>query len=778
MKVSYISRSYSNNRGMQKSKHMSYMSQPAVQTNQPVSAPSFYGKRVNDRYIAEEYYKDFSKLIDTEIDIDKKNIAKNYGFDAKSFFNDLNSQNEAVISNFILSRNGTPESPFSMALVSGKIHIARTLLDVVEETDNTTKFKFLIPDKNRMNGPLIMSVNYDNTLATTHKLLEIVKTLKPEQQAEFYYMQPKNTFGVNTDIVEELRETGYPQVAQEFEAQRAQFELDNPIVAGKYQNVLKNSNKKNDKAQLSEEETKEKTKSNFKVYSQVKTRFSDVGGMFNVKKQIQEELLNILNNPKVKNADKPGGIILYGPPGTGKTLLATAIAGEAGVPLISTNGSSFNEIYVGAGAKNVRDLYAQARKLARASESKTAIVFIDEADAVAGKRGGSSNREGDATLNALLGELDGVQSKEESDIKVITIFATNRRDLFDNAFRKGRIDMEFKIDDPRFSEKARREILEINAKEKPFENNTEKKKLLDELAKSSAGMSGAELADVIKRSYRKTLYKDRQLPYITAKDIQEAKLEAIVGIKNDSEKSDYELQKTRAHEAGHAINQIVLNHVFKDEEQKSKQPMQALDFIVNESRGDAAGLTMMKPTDNNRITVESLLNRLAVNYGGYSVEESLFDCHTDGVASDLKNCTNLILQATTEWGLGSKTKYIGCDTNGITFEMFMPDIKNDIIRYSNTGMEISNMITEFSKPFIQDYINKLTSGPLANADIITGERFEKMFENWVAKNNKQQEFEKLSSDIKQKMKDFKAEMQVASKPNPPQDAATANQVIK
>lgn len=756
MKVSYISRNYSANVGIQKSQ---YMQQPFVYSK----SPSFSRKRIDDRYIAEEFYRDFLKLVDSEIDIKNPNVAKDFGLDSKSFFERLNGENETVISNFLLSRNGTDQSPFNIALVNEKLNIANNLLELVEDCeDEATKFKFLVPDRNRMNGPLIMSVNYDKTLLTTKKILSIVKSLKPEQQADFYYMKPKNSFGINTDIVDELRDTGYTQIAQELEAQRVQFEIENPIIAEKYKRAAKNTNKNNKKLQFPEEETKEEKKSNFKIYSHVKTRFSDVGGMFNVKKQIREELLNILSNPKVKNADKPGGIILYGPPGTGKTLLATAIAGEAGVPLISTNGSSFNEIYVGAGAKNVREIYAQARKLAHASANKTAIVFIDEADAVAGRRGASSNREGDATLNALLGELDGVQSKEESDIKVITIFATNRRDLFDNAFRKGRIDLEFKIDDPRFSEKARREILEINAKEKPFKNEAEKKKLLDDLAKSSAGMSGAELADVIKRSYRKTLYKDRKIPHITQKDITEAKLEAIVGIKNDSESSDYELRKTRAHEAGHAINQIVLNHVFKDEAQKSKQPMQTLDFIVNESRGDAAGLTMMKPTENNRITVESLLSRLAVNYGGYSVEEKLFDCHTDGVSGDLKNSTDLIMLATTEWGLGSKTKYIGCDTNGITFELFKPDIKNDIIRYSNTGMEISDMITEFAKPFTQEYIDKLTTGPLANADIITGERFEKMFTDWIQKNNKQEEFKQLNQDIRQKMKNFKDEMKTAS----------------
>lgn len=753
MKVSYTSCNINN-----RSYYAYKMSSPIA----PQKNVNFGGKRINDKYIAEEFYRDFVKMIDRNLTEEKEIKPTSYNSDATSFFNDLNSQNDTVISNFVLSRNGTDESPFNMALINEKPELAKKVLELVEDIDDTTKFKFLVPDKNRMNGPLITSVNYDKSLNTTHSLLELVKTLKPEQQADFYYMTPKNTFGINVDMVEELRETGYLQTAQELAANRAQFELDNPILAEKYKKAIvkdKNKTNKND----FQDPTKEEKKSNFKVYTNVKTRFSDVGGMFNVKKQIQEELLNILNNPKVKNADKPGGIILFGPPGTGKTLLATAIAGEAGVPFISANGSSFNEIYVGAGAKNVRDLYAQARQLAKSSESKTAIVFIDEADAVAGRRGGSSNREGDNTLNALLGELDGVQTKEENDIKVITIFATNRRDLFDSAFRKGRIDMEFKIDDPRFSEKARREILEINAKDKPFKNQDEKKKLLDDLAKTSAGMSGAELADVIKRSYRKTLYKDRKVTYITKKDITDAKLEAIIGIKNDSEKTDYELKKTRAHEAGHAINQIVLNHVFKDEAQKSKQPIQTLDFIVNESRGDAAGLTMMKPTENHRMTIESLLSHLAVNYGGYSIEEKLFDCHTDGVSGDLKNSTELILQATTEWGLGSKTKYIGCDPSGVTFELFKPDIKNDIIRYSNTGMEIADMITEFTKPFIEEYVDKLTSGPLANADIITGEKFENMFNDWLMKNKKQEEFKELNQKIQDKMKNFKEEMNSSQK---------------
>lgn len=746
MKVNFI-----NYATYQKPRNNRYISSPIS------PAVSFKQKNSGDKYIAEEYYRYYTNLIDKRLDNNTKNRAESFNLDYQNFFNDLNNQSESVINNFILSRNGTDDAPFNLAVISQNNNLANKVLELVEDADNETKWKFLVPDKNRLNGPLLTALGNDSSEDTGKRIVNIIKTLPPEKQAEFYYRQAKNMFGTNTDILSEIKDIGYTKTALELSANISQFELDYPKFSTQHKKDVEKSQKTN---RPQTEELKEEKKSNFKVYTHVKTRFSDVGGMFTVKKQIQEELLNILNNPRVKNADKPSGIILYGPPGTGKTLLATAIAGEANVPFISANGSSFNEIYVGAGAKNVRELYSQARTLAKASPVKTAIVFIDEADAVAAKRGGSSSRENDNTLNALLSELDGVQSKEESDIKVITIFATNRKDLFDSAFRKGRIDMEFKIDDPRFSEKARREILEINAKDKPFKSDREKSRILDELAKTSAGMSGAELADVIKRAYRKTLYKDRQVLYITEKDITDAKLEAIIGAKNDGEKTDYELKMTRAHEAGHAINQIIMNRVFKDETQKAKMPMQTLDFIVNESRGNAAGLTMMKPTENHRITIESLLAHLIVNYGGYSVEEKLFDCHTDGVSSDLQNSTDLILQSVTQWGLGSKTRFIGCDPSGVTFELFKPDIKNDIIRYSNTGMTISEMITSFTEPFILEYVDRITSNPVEKANIITGEKFEKMFDEWLEKNNKKNEFEDLSKNIQAQISMFKTSMKM------------------
>ncbi len=504
-------------------------------------------------------------------------------------------------------------------------------------------------------------------------------------------------------------------------------------------------------------EKNEENSNNFKIYTDVKTRFSDVGGMFNVKKQIKNELLAILNNPKVKNVDKPSGIILYGPPGTGKSLLATAIAGEAGVPFIATEGSSFAEKYVGVGPKNVRDLYAEARYQAENHQSKTAIVFIDEVDAVGGKRGESSNSERDNTLNALLCEMDGVKSKENTDIKIITILATNRKDMLDSAFRKGRVDLEFKIDDPRFSEKARLEILTIHAKDKPFKNEETKNKMLRDLARTTSGFSGAELADVIKRAYRKTLYLGRNVEYITQDDINNAKLESMVGIKTDSETSEYERKTMIAHEAGHAVNLVVMDKIFENEQTLSKRPVRVLDLIVNEPRGGAAGMTVHKPSKINdgRFTIESLICSLVVTYGGYSTEETLFGCHTDGVQGDLEHNTQRIYEAVTKFGLGSKTKYISVQPNGLIFELYKNDIKKDIETYSNASMEISKMISMFTQSFLKEYTNNYLN---STEKIISGETFIKLFEDWLGKGDNCMRFNELNSKIKEKISNVRKEL--------------------
>ena len=734
-----------------------YQNQPTQMTAN-MTKPTF-GSDFDDKRTANEFYKQFAKITTIDTDETIEDLKKK----SKEFFDAIEKQPDKVKNKFLLMRNGDQESTFNLSLYSNDISSALNIIKMFKKADEDIRFQLLVPKVRTMGSPFFTAVDYDSTLQIAQELRKMVKTLTPEHQGEFYYHKLSNLFGSNTDVIEELRDSGCNLFAQELLADKNKYAKKYPELAKKYEKKYNKADKpegnfENIRPKEEEKPTPEKI-SNFRVYENVKTTFDDVGGLFNVKKQIKEELLNILNNPKVKIADKPSGIILYGPPGTGKTLLATAIAGEAKVPLISANGSSFNEIYVGAGAKHVRELYALARNLAAKNENKTAIIFIDEADAVAAKRESANNTESNHTLNALLGEMDGVQTKEENEIKVITILATNRRDLFDEAFRKGRIDFEFKIDDPRFSEKARREILEINAKDKPFKDEETKKKLLDDLAKTSSGLSGAELADIIKKAYRKTLYLGRKIEYITPKDINEAKLESLIGIKNDSEKSDFEQRSVIAHEAGHAINQIIMNNVFANEYHKSKLPIQKVDFIVNESRGDAAGLTLMKPSDNSRLTVESLLSTLVVNYGGYSIEEEMFDGHTDGVSGDLESSTNLILKSVTKWGLGSKTKYIGCTPNGYSYELFKPDIKNDIVEYSNKAMMISSDISKFVKPFIEEYVNTFFDAEKENkASIITGEKFEEMFNEWLKKNGNQRDYQALCEEIRENITLFKTKI--------------------
>lgn len=739
-----------------------YMYKGINKNNNTVTIPNksnmiSFGTAADDKKAAKIFFNRFSKIVVLENETNGKELKKQVDI----FFKELNEQSPNVQKQFLQIKNGEQESAFAQSLYTNSIESTKEILKLYKKADEKTRADFLMPPKNNMGSPFFAAVDYDDTLEIAKELRKLVKTLSPENQGRFYYYQLDSVFGIQNTVIEELRDSGNNEFIKLLDSDKRKFDKAYPELAAKYEKIYPTEiNKiplKTFKDEADKKQEEKKTQSNFRIYENVKTKFSDVGGMFNVKKQIQNELLNILNNPKVKNNDKPSGIILYGPPGTGKTLLATAIAGEAKVPFISTAGSGFNEIYVGAGAKHVRELYNTARETARNHPSKTSIVFIDEADAVAGKRdGGSSSKENNHTLNALLAEMDGVQSKEEDDIKVITILATNRKDMFDEAFRKGRIDLEFKIDDPRFSEKARKEILELKAKNKPFKDDTTRDKLLTELAKSSTGMSGAELDDVIKRAYRKTLYSDRKTPHITEKDINEAKLEALIGIKNDCEQSVFEQKSVLAHEAGHAINQIIMNRVYANELDKSKMPRQKLDFIVNESRGDAAGLTMMKPSeDNHRLTIESLMSSLIVNYGGYSVEEEMFDGHTDGVSSDLDTNTRLILNSVTKWGLGSKTKFISCSPDGISFELFKPDIKQDIIDYSNKAMAISSDISKFTKPFIEEYVETFFNSETDKTNIITGKKFEKLFDEWLKRNGNKKQYNELCTNIKDDITLFK-----------------------
>ena len=499
--------------------------------------------------------------------------------------------------------------------------------------------------------------------------------------------------------------------------------------------------------------------SNYSVIRNPQIKFSDIGGMFNVKKQIKEEFLDIMKNKNIKNSQKPNGILLYGPPGCGKTLLAKAIAGEAGVPFVSTAGSSFVEIYVGTGAKRVRELYNTARREAKSHPSKTAIVFIDEVDSAASQRknsdGGSS--EDMKTVDALLHEMDGTKNKGESDVKIITIVATNNKDMLDGAFtRSGRIDIKCFIDDPRYSEKARLEILKIHAKSLPFRNDEEKEALIAALAKSSAGMSGADMAEVIKKAYRLSLREGRE-NIITQEDINEAKMRVQAGIKTDVESSEYEKRQTIAREAGHAVNSMILEKIFEGEEYKHKMPSKVLDFISNSARGGNLGSTYFKPSsDNKTVSKESCFADIIMLYGSYAVETQLFDTHTSNVEKDMEKAAEIIEKAVMDYDFGSSKHFVSLKSPNFKY-LYSEEIKNDIAQFSERGMKISQQMIKFAKPFIADYVNKLMS---ENSDVeVSAEDFKSQFNQWLEQSGKKEEFEALCKDVKSQISDFCRESQ-------------------
>ena len=499
------------------------------------------------------------------------------------------------------------------------------------------------------------------------------------------------------------------------------------------------------------------SKGGFEIVHNPKTKFSDIGGMYNIKKQLKEEFIDILKNPIVKNSQKPSGILLSGPPGCGKTLLARAIAGEAQVPFLSTAASSFIEIYVGTGAKHVRELYAAAREEAKNHPSKTAIVFIDEVDAVASSRKNNGNSEDLRTINALLHEMDGSNNKDENDIKIITIVATNNEEMLDSAFkRSGRIDLKYTIDDPRFSIKAREEILKIHSKDLAFRTPQEKIQMLHNLAVSSSGMSGADLAELLKKANRMSLNVNRKENFVTEEDINEAKMQILAGIKTDIEHTDYELRQTVAHEAGHAVTSMVLEKIFEGEVNKHKMPSKVLDFITNSARGNSMGATYFKPSEENKMgSKETCLTDIIGLYGGYAIESELFDTHSSGVSQDLAVATNIIENAVSKYDFGSEKHYLSLNSN-MTKSLFSQEIKEDMLAFSKKGMSISKQIIEFSRPFIEQYVKELILN-VNTKQTVSAAEFKEQFNKWLKNTNKISSYNRLCKNVKAQIDDFCSE---------------------
>ena len=418
----------------------------------------------------------------------------------------------------------------------------------------------------------------------------------------------------------------------------------------------------------------------------------DVAGLQEEKEEL-EEIVEFLKDPakftKV-GARIPKGVLLEGAPGTGKTLLAKAIAGEAGVPFFSISGSDFVEMFVGVGASRVRDLFEEAKHHA------PCIVFIDEIDAVARRRGtgmGGGHDEREQTLNQLLVEMDGFGVNEG----IIVLAATNRVDILDPAIlRPGRFDRKITVNRPDVA--GREEILRVHAKNKPLAEDVDLKKV----AQTTAGFTGADLENLLNEASIVAAKENRT--YIIQKDIEKAFIKVGLGVEKKSRViSDKEKRITAFHEAGHAI----LFHVLPDVD-----PVHMISIIPTGL--GAAGYTMRLPEkDEMFLTKSHMLQDIMVSLGGRIAEEIVFNDITTGASNDIQKATKTARNMVTRYGMSEKLGVINYEND--EDEVF---IGRDLAHAKSHSELISGKIDTEVKDIVDDCYRKAKEIILEHMDVL------------------------------------------------------------
>jgi cell division protease FtsH len=371
------------------------------------------------------------------------------------------------------------------------------------------------------------------------------------------------------------------------------------------------------------------------------TRFSDVAGYDGAKREVAE-VVDFLSRPErytKAGAVGPRGVLMVGPPGTGKTLMARAVAGEAEVPFLALTGSSFVEMFVGVGAKRVRDLFADARKRA------PAIVFIDEIDAIGQRRGGSivSNDEREQTLNQLLSEMDGF----DPSTGVVILAATNRPEVLDAALlRPGRFDRQVEIPLPNQAERTA--ILAVHARDKQMGADVD----FGAVSRGTPGFSGADLANLLNEAAIVAVRHDREV--IGAHDLDEARDRILLGRRDASNALlPDEKRSVAVHEAGHALVAFLSEHA---------DPVAKITILP---AGRALGVTEQLPADEKHLYSESyLLASLDVRLGGRSSEIVVLGEASTGASNDLAGATGLAIHMVRDWGLSPRLGPVGFSSDG------------------------------------------------------------------------------------------------------------------
>ena len=438
--------------------------------------------------------------------------------------------------------------------------------------------------------------------------------------------------------------------------------------------------------------------------------FEDVAGIEEVKEELTE-IVDFLKEPKKYlsiGARIPKGVLLAGAPGTGKTLLARAVAGEAGVPFFHTSGSEFEEMLVGAGASRVRDLFNKARKAA------PCIIFIDEIDAVAKKRGTVLHSgAGEQTLNQILVEMDGLEDREN----VIILAATNRPDVLDPAIlRPGRFDRTVIVHMPDFQ--GRKEIIKVHAKNKKFEEGVD----LDLIAKKTIGYSGADLENLLNEAAIMAVKEGKKK--LDQSDLLEAYLKVKLGRKKKGATTEEDMKVTAYHEAGHAI-------VAKFT--KYATPVEQVSIIP---RGMSGGVTVYLPEDDKKhLYKDEMLANLKSAVGGRASEETFIGRITTGASADIEHATAVAREMITQYGMSDKlgmvkygdmeeTKHLGYSYGGGReySEKYAEMIDSEVKNLIDTAYRDAKKVLSENKMYVEKLVKLLLE-----QEVVSKDEFDSLF---------------------------------------------------
>jgi cell division protease FtsH len=468
----------------------------------------------------------------------------------------------------------------------------------------------------------------------------------------------------------------------------------------------------------------------------VDTTFDDVAGLEGAKTELQE-IVSFLKNPNQFDSlggEIPKGLLMVGPPGTGKTLLARAVAGEAKVPYFTITGSDFMEMFVGVGAKRVRDMFEKAK------EKEPAIIFIDEIDSIGRKRGagvGGGHDEREQTLNQLLAELDGFEPNEG----VVVIAATNRPDILDKALlRPGRFDRQITVHLP--TQEHRAQILKIHAKDKKLSDEVD----LEDIARSTPGFSGADLQNLLNEAALIAARHKRKA--VEPEDVDQARDKVMMGLKREGIRlSDHEKKLLAYHEAGHAVVAAVLPNT---------DPIHKVTVIP---RGKAMGVTIQMPEKEKLLYEQKyMLDRMAVMMGGRAAENLVFDTATSGAENDLKQITKLARKMVLDWGMSEKFNNIAF--GGQREQVFLGEQMGSQQDYSdNTAREIDQEVHQILKTAYDRALEAITEhrdilDRLADELIENEEVSGKLVMKWLnGEEGEEEEIEEAQKETDKKNKD-------------------------